>query len=80
MKIKGLGPNINIPVQVKKKTDTKPSENLDKLEISKEAQKLNEASNIKLDKIKKRISTDFYNNDFVINKLADNILKEIAKK
>lgn len=77
MKIKGLGPGINIPGAVKSKTETKPSENVDKIEISPEAKKLREVSVLKLDKIRQKLNTGFYNSEEVISKVADAVLKDL---
>jgi negative regulator of flagellin synthesis FlgM len=69
-----------------KKTNNKEAEKLgdtveksgDKLEISKEALEIKQSSNEmnKLDVIKSKIQSKFYDSDEVLNKVADKILKE----
>ena len=61
--------------------DAKTTSNVanDKLEISKEAKvkSLEIPNTTKLAEVKERIDSGFYNNDGVINSVADAILKEI---
>lgn len=54
----------------------------DKLELSEEAKNIQKSNSEtgKLDKIKERINSKFYDSDDVINKVAENILKEIDKE
>lgn len=51
----------------------------DKLELSDQALKIqnNTAEDKKINDIKNKIANNFYNSDVVINKVAENILKEL---
>jgi|YelNatPaOPRAMG01_1025707.scaffolds.fasta_scaffold00063_89 anti-sigma28 factor (negative regulator of flagellin synthesis) len=51
----------------------------DKLELSDQAMKIqnNSSEDKKINNIKTKIANNFYNSDVVINKVADNILKEL---
>jgi|YelNatPaOPRAMG01_1025707.scaffolds.fasta_scaffold00063_88 anti-sigma28 factor (negative regulator of flagellin synthesis) len=76
--------NQNLPTKTtdSKKVDKNSSQPKDKLELSAEALKLQNAGNNdkKLEEIKNKIANKFYESDNVINKVADNILKDLKKK
>jgi hypothetical protein len=64
------------------KKPVKPTEEkLDKLEISDQVSKMNQASpDIKnITEIKERVKTNFYSSDKVIKKVSEEIYKEIKK-
>ncbi len=77
MKIKGIGPSLNIPGAVKNTVNSKSSEKTDKVEISSEAKKLKELSAQKLEKVQQKINSGFYNSDEVLKKVADAVLKDL---
>ena len=84
MDIKGVGnSNYNSFNEVHKKQESNskgPVNKADKIEISKEAKLLraNGTSPKDFAIIKERVDSGFYNSEEVINKVAENILKEIA--
>ncbi len=50
----------------------------DKIEISGLAKSLKSAGQQKIDEVKSRMDSGYYNSDQVINKVAEEILKEIS--
>jgi hypothetical protein len=74
--------NNNLPffnnVENKKKETKSTEQNSDKLEISKEALKIKDSSGDlnKLDAVKSKIQSKFYDSDEVINTVAEKILKD----
>jgi len=58
------------------KTETVPAK--DKIQISSLAKSMNTASQEKLQAVKEKIDSGFYNSEEVISKVADEILKEIG--
>lgn len=80
MNIKSVNGSLPyIPNLDNKKKDSKDIEKSgDKLEISKEALKIKENSGElnKMDVVKSRIQSKFYDSDEVINSVAEKILKE----
>lgn len=82
MEIKGLGNNIPFNQPVQKKSDSKPGvEAKDRIEISTKAREMaqTEKTPEKLEEIKLRVKSKFYESDEVLNKVADAILKDINK-
>ena len=83
MTIKPVAGNIFVGKVNSEKTKETAEKNesriKDKLELSEEAKNIQKSSaeNSKLDKIKERINSNYYNSEEVINKVAENILKEI---
>ena len=83
MKIESLNSNIYSPKQsVAKetpKTEEQTQKQSDSLEISAKAQELSKTfdGSKKLELIKAKIQSGFYNSDEIMNKVADAILKEI---
>ncbi|MGK9477105.1 flagellar biosynthesis anti-sigma factor FlgM [Melioribacter sp. OK-6-Me] len=83
--IKGISNNTTFthdPNQLKKVSVKQPeSKDTDKIEISSTARELakNEAASKKLEEIKQKISSKFYDSDEVINKVAEAILKELKE-
>ena len=52
----------------------------DKIEISEKAKVLqNDSTNKKLNEIRKRVKSGFYNSEQVLSKVAESILKKISK-
>lgn len=62
-------------VKVNKSEPVSPK---DKIEISGMAKSLKSAGQQKIDEVKSRMDSGFYNSDEVISKVADEILKEIS--
>ncbi|GAB4129166.1 MAG: hypothetical protein Fur0015_03010 [Ignavibacteriales bacterium] len=60
--------------RVKSSDEKKP---VDKIEISSEAKIMQKESLKNLEQIKQKIASGFYNSEEVLNKVADEILKEI---
>lgn len=60
--------------RVKSPEEKKPT---DKIEISNEAKIMQQESLKNLDQIRQKINSGFYNSEEVLNKVADEILKEI---
>lgn len=87
MQIKGISNNSPFtptPNQVRN-SEHKGSEEVkdrDKIEISSAARELakNEPAAKKLEEIKQKIASKFYDSEEVINKVADAILKELKEK
>lgn len=76
--------NQNLPAKTSdsKKVDKNSNQPKDKLELSAEALKLQNASgnDKKLEEIKNKVANKFYESNDVVNKVADKILKELKKK
>lgn len=82
MEIKGLGNNLPFSQPVQKKTDVQTGhEAKDRIEISSKAREMaqTEKTPEKLEEIRMRVKSKFYESDEVLNKVADAILKEINK-
>jgi len=83
--IKGISNNSTFthdPNQLKKASVKQPEpKETDKIEISSTARELakNEAASKKLEEIKQKINSKFYDSDEVINKVAEAILKELKE-
>jgi len=81
MNIKPINNSISyIPNIESKKKETKDIEKTgDKLEISQEAMKIKESTGElnKLDAVKSRIQSKFYDSDSVLNTVAEKILKDL---
>ena len=80
MNIKPINNSLSyIPnVDTKKKDNKEVEKSKDKLEISQEALKIKGSTGElnKLDAVKSRIQSKFYDSQEVLNKVAENILKE----
>ncbi len=86
MNIKGVGNNLNRYTELYKKqeeaTSRQTRQKTDKLELSDAAKKL-KAEGVEPSKIKEvrsRIESGYYNQDEVIEKVADEILKSINEE
>lgn len=83
MEIKGIAPKqIFVDETKNNKSVKKEIQKKDSLEISKEAKELQQKSEQVKDfsLIKERIKSGFYNNDEVLSRVADRILKELNSK
>lgn len=83
MEIKGITPKqIFVDETKNNKSVKKEIQKKDSLEISKEAKELQQKSEQVKDfsLIKERIKSGFYNNDEVLSRVADRILKELNSK
>lgn len=83
MEIKGVS-NSPLFVNNSKKTKSDAVQNQDtkdKIEISSEGRDMAkvELSPARLEEIRERISTNFYNSDVALNRVADKILVELKK-
>ena len=83
MEIKGVS-NSPLFVQNTKKNKPEAAQNQDakdKIEISSEGRDMVkvELSTARLEEIRERISTNFYNSNEVLNKVADKVLVEFEK-
>jgi anti-sigma28 factor (negative regulator of flagellin synthesis) len=79
MKINPISTKVILPSdnQVKTtKTEAVPPK--DKIQISGLAKSMNTANQEKLQAVKEKMDSGFYNSDEVISKVADEILKEIS--
>lgn len=81
MKINGISPSTHVvvkrdPVEPVKQEATKKA-GQDKIEISQEAKILKDKS-LKINEIKAKVESGFYNSDEVISKVADKILEEFG--
>lgn len=83
MEIKGIS---NGPLFVNKGKNNKPEaaqnqDAKDKIEISSEARDMAKVdlSPVRLEEIRDRINSKFYDSDEVLNKIADKVLSEIKK-
>lgn len=86
MDIKGIGNNYSKYTELYKKQENAGSkeaqQKTDKLELSDAAKKL-QSQGIQakdLSAINSKIESGYYNTDEVINKVADEIIKELSKK
>lgn len=86
MNIKGVGNKLDRYAELYKKqeeaTSKNPRQKADKLDLSDAAKKL-KASGIdskRFSEVKLRVSSDYYNSEEVINKVADEIIKEFNKE
>ena len=86
MNIKGVGNNVNRYAELYKKqeeaTSRQAQRKTDKLELSDAAKKLKqEGIEPKVfAEVKMKIESGYYNSDEVINKVADEILKNISEE
>lgn len=83
MEIKGITPKTIIVDESKNnKSVKKEVQKKDSLEISKEAKELQQKSEQIKDftSIREKIKSGFYNSDEVLNKVAEQLLKEINSK
>lgn len=86
MNIKGVGNNVNRYTELYKKqeeaTSRQAQRKTDKLELSDAARKLKqEGIEPKVfAEVKMKIESGYYNSDEVINKVADEILKNISEE
>lgn len=83
MEIKGITPKTIIVDENKNnKSVKKELQKKDSLEISKEAKELQQKSEQIKDftSIREKIKSGFYNSDEVLNKVAEQLLKEINSK
>ena len=84
MQIRGLSNNplfVNNP-KGKQTGATNPEEPKDKIEISTAARNMakSELSQQRLEEIKNRLDSKFYESEEVLNKVADKLLKDIQSK
>lgn len=87
MQIKGISNNSPFtqdPNQIRSKElkSSNETKEKDKIEISSLARELAKSDNIskKLEEIKQKIASKFYDSDEVLSKIAEAILKEIKNK
>ncbi|MBN1301168.1 MAG: flagellar biosynthesis anti-sigma factor FlgM [Melioribacteraceae bacterium] len=79
MKVNPIISKVFIPSDnTVKATKTEAPAPKDKLEISGLAKTMNTASQARLQSIKEKMQTGYYNSDAVITKVAEEILKEIS--
>jgi anti-sigma28 factor (negative regulator of flagellin synthesis) len=84
MQIRGLSNNtlfVNNP-KGKKSESVQQQDPKDKIEISSEARDLakTDMSQQRLEEIKQRIDSKFYDSDIVLNKVADKLISELTGK
>lgn len=86
MNIKGVGNNLNRYTELYKKqeeaTSRQTQQKTDKLELSDAAKKLKAegVDSQRLSQVKLKVDSGYYNSDDVINKVADEIIKEFSKE
>lgn len=87
MNIKGVGNNLNRYTELYKKQEEADNnkhikKKTDKLELSAAAKKLKAqgVESKKLDEVKLKVESGYYNRDEVINKVADEILKTFKQE
>ncbi len=79
MKINPLSTKVYLPGDNNAKTTkTEAVPPKDKIQISNLAKSMNTASQEKLESVKAKMESGFYNSEEVISKVADEILKEIS--
>jgi len=79
MKINPINNKLFYTNSISKAKSVDGKKQMDKIEISSEAKILQKENLKNLEQIKQKISSGFYNSSVVINKVADEILKEIHK-
>jgi negative regulator of flagellin synthesis FlgM len=77
MKINPVNNNLYYTNNYNKVKNAEEKLPADKIEISQEAKILQKESLKNLEQIRQKINSGFYNSDEVLNKVADEIMKEI---
>ena len=78
MKVNPVSNNVYLPAEKGVKTNkTELAPKVDKIEISGLGKTMSSSSQQKIDEIKSRMDSGFYNSPEVIDKVAEEILKEI---
>ncbi len=86
MNIKGVGNNLNRYTELYKKqeeaTSRQAQKKTDKLELSDAAKKLKAegVDSKRIDNVKLKVESGYYNTDEVINQVADEILKSFSQE